>query len=140
MTAPADDHLTVLVDRACRGVATPTEGEQLRAAITTLRQQARVDTTVWCLREEMEQTEAMYLTANRRADRYRAAWRSARARAHHARCVLADYRTEADARKASQEACDHRDPNRLGHRPSDLATVCACGHLVSPPILPADPR
>jgi len=29
-------------------------------------------------------------------------------------------------------SCDHRDPNRLGHRPSDLATVCACGKVLFP--------
>lgn len=36
MTAPADQ-LRVLVDRACRGVATPAEGEQLRAAVGQLQ-------------------------------------------------------------------------------------------------------
>lgn len=115
------DQLTVLVDRACRGVASPTEAEQLRAGIAQLQQQAA--------------------GAEQRTARYRAAWQSARARAHHARCVLADYRVAADAQKAKQ-ACDHRDPNRLGHR-RDLATVCARGHVVSPPIFgppPSEPR
>jgi hypothetical protein len=32
------NHLTVLVDRACRGVASPTEAEQLRAGVAALQQ------------------------------------------------------------------------------------------------------
>ncbi|MFE2346454.1 hypothetical protein [Kitasatospora cineracea] len=35
-----DDQLTVLLDRACRGVASAVEAEQLRAAIAQLQQQA----------------------------------------------------------------------------------------------------
>ncbi|RPE34948.1 hypothetical protein [Kitasatospora cineracea] len=34
------DQLTVLVDRACRGVASAVEAEQLRASIAQLQQQA----------------------------------------------------------------------------------------------------
>lgn len=41
--------------------------------------------------------------------------------------------------RALREACDHRDPNRLGHRPSDLALVCACGETVFPPPRPFGP-
>lgn len=39
MTTPAPDRLQVLLDRACRGVATPTETEQLRARIAQTQQQ-----------------------------------------------------------------------------------------------------
>ncbi|MCX5209747.1 hypothetical protein OG689_10675 [Kitasatospora sp. NBC_00240] len=42
----------------------------------------------WCLREELEQTEQMYLAAARRADRYRTAWHSARTRAARATGTL----------------------------------------------------
>lgn len=35
-------------------------------------------------------------------------------------------------RGPSQRGCGHRDPKRLGARPSDLATVCACGAEVFP--------
>lgn len=37
------------------------------------------------------------------------------------------------------ETCDHRDPNRLGHRPGNLALVCACGETVFPSPLPFGP-
>jgi len=44
----------------------------------------------------------------------------------------------ADAAKQAIE-CEHADPNRLGARLPDLATVCACGEVVFPSPLPFGP-
>lgn len=171
----AADPLAVLLDRAARNALNPAEAEQLRTAVSELRQPASKMQTVQghcpaCRDTSLLLGEGGHVTCSRlecpdpaaaddllgqadaavaealdiehanltaeiaRADRYRAAWQSARARAHHARCILADHRVEADARKARQPVCDHRDPNRLGMR-RDLATVCVCGHTLFPPIL-----
>lgn len=48
MTAPSDP-LTVLLDRACRGVATPTEAEQQAAAALELHEADRSNPLgPWC--------------------------------------------------------------------------------------------
>lgn len=31
-----------------------------------------------------------------------------------------------------RDDCQHQDPKRLGHRPADLALICACGAEVFP--------
>ncbi|MFD5564501.1 BAR domain-containing protein [Kitasatospora griseola] len=82
MTAPTDDHLAVLLDRACRGVATPAEGEQLRAAVAGLQQQlAHARRTAGGLQAKVQQQATQLRHAEQRAARYRAAWQSARRRA-----------------------------------------------------------
>lgn len=179
MTTTPADALPVLLDRACRGVATPAEAEQLRAAVAQLQrqvaafhdgeepyederivptpgqwiwfwnratpqrrqaiaalvleQQDRLNHYTWTERIELyKRAEAAEWRAAS-ADRYRAAWQSARRRNRWARSILDGYRADTIASRTKQAACDHRDPKRLGAR-RDLATVCACGHVLFPPV------
>lgn len=60
MTTPADP-LLVLLDRACRGVATPAEAEQLRAAVTQLRR------TTGGLQAKVQQQAAQLARAEQQA-------------------------------------------------------------------------
>lgn len=131
------ERLDVLVDRACRGL-TPDEGAALRTAVGQLQQRATGAERQYELAMEGWNREAD--AQDQRVHRYRAAWQSARRRAAHANAaldhllglpVVAEYLSTLTVDETV--ACDHRDPNRLGAR-YDLATVCACGHKVSPPI------
>ncbi|WP_282204512.1 hypothetical protein [Kitasatospora fiedleri] len=155
MTAPADDPLAVLVDRACRSALSPDESAALRAAVEELRQQLAalhqgeepyndehvVPTPgqwVWqwnrATPEQRLAKAAQVLDMHDRLDLVRQALLCYSDRPNLAGAM----RAALDGRSPDvqvKQACDHRDPNRLGMRPRDLATVCVCGHVLFPPVL-----
>jgi hypothetical protein len=121
-TTPGTEQLLNLADRAERGPLSAEEAARLRAGLAhhcaraeeAERRLANLRSSYKTVLDMFDRAAIRAIENGKRADRYRAAWKSARGRAASERsrysALVADYRVAIRAAERAQDALDEQEP------------------------------